>query len=266
MLEMLQYSFILNALLAAIFTGTTGSFYGAFVVQRKMSFLGDGLAHAAFGGIALGLLLQTEPLWIAAPFTILVSIAISFLKEKTKLGADTAIGIFFAVSVALGIVFISLKKDYSVDAFSYLFGSILSVGMGDLIGGVAIFSLTFLAAVKYWKRWAYATFDNELARADKIRVIKDDYALSALLALTIVLSVKLVGIVLVASFLVIPAAAARLVSSTFIKMTVTSIVFGLISSIIGLFASFELDIPSGAAIILAQALIFFVCMFLRINK
>ncbi len=258
MLELLSLEFVQRAFLAGILVGFLGSVFGSIIVQRKMSFLGDGLAHSAFGGVALGLFLGQEPLYIAVPFTLLVSFLITLLKEKSKLENDTSIGIFFAVSVALGIVFISLKKDYSVDAFAYLFGSILSVSNSDLIITVILSLIVIVIFKLFWKRWAYATFDRELASVDKINVVRDDYLLSILLGLIIVTSIKIVGIVLISSFLVIPAASAKLVSRTFYSMTKISILLGIFSSIIGLFISLLLDLPSGAAIILTQALIFLI--------
>lgn len=263
MLEMLSFQFIQRALIGGIIVGFVASFYGVFIVQRKMSFLGDGLSHSAFGGIALGLLLNTEPLLIAVPFTILVSIGIVWLREKTKLELDTSIGILFAVSMALGIIFLSLKANYTVDAFSYLFGSILAIQNLDIWFGVVISLLTIICAFKYWKKWAYASFDSELAKSDKHKVLRDDYILSVLTAVTIVISIKIVGIVLIAAFLVIPAAGARLVSTTFYKMTVISVIFGISSSILGLLASYKLDVPSGALIILVQALIFVIAALFK---
>lgn len=256
MIELFAMPFMIRALIAGILVAFLGSSLGTFVVQRKMSFLGDGLAHAAFGGVALGLLLGLEPLWIAIPFTLIVSIAITWLKDNTNIEQDTSIGIFFAVSVALGVVFLSLKKTYSADAYSYLFGSILSVSTADLYTSIVMVGVTILALFKYWKRWAYSTFDSELAQADRLRTKRDDLVLSALISMVIVLSIKLVGIVLIASFLVIPAATAKLVSRTFSQMTVLSIVFGLFGAIAGLFLSVVFDLPSGAVIILVQATIF----------
>ena len=254
--DIFSMTFFQNALIAGILVGFLGSFYGVFVVQRRMSFLGNGLAHAAFGGVALGLLLQFEPLWIALPFTVIVAVLITFLKEKTTLEIDTSIGIFFALSMALGIVFLSFKKDYSVDAFSYLFGSILMVQKDDIIAVSILALLTIALSFKYWKRWAYATFDRELARADRLKTRTDDYLLSVLIALTIVLSIKLVGIVLIAAFLVIPAATARLISGRFFVMTIYAIIFGILTSLIGLFLSIVFNMPTGAVIILIQAFLF----------
>jgi zinc transport system permease protein len=221
-----------------------------------MSFLGDGLAHVTFGGIALGLLLQFEPFFVALPFTLLVAIALTYLKERTTLEIDTTIGIFFAISVALGILFITLNKRYISDAFSYLFGSILLVSDKDLLISYFFGLATILLAIIFWKRWTYATFDYELAMVDRINVRFDDYLLSVLIALSIVISVKLVGIFLVASFLVIPPAAAKLLSKTFAQMTILSIILGIISSILGIIISILWDLPTGSTIILLQSIIF----------
>lgn len=258
--------FFLKALIAGLLVAYLGSFYGVFVVQRRMSFLGDGLAHAAFGGIALGLLLQTEPLWIALPATVIISILITLLKEKTNLEMDTSIGIFFAVSMALGIIFISIRKDYSFDAFSYLFGSILLVQTIDLFLAIVLTLITILFAYKYWKRWAYATFDTELARTDRLTTRFDDYLLSVLIAVTIVLSIKMVGILLIASFLVIPAATAKLISLRFYSMTISSIIIGLVSTLFGILISIFLNMPTGAIIILTQATFFFIALILSLGR
>jgi zinc transport system permease protein len=256
MLEIFQHHFVIKAILAGVVVGFLGGFYGNFVVQRKMSFLGDGLAHVTFGGIALGLLLQFEPFFVALPFTLLVAIALTYLKERTTLEIDTTIGIFFAISVALGILFITLNKRYISDAFSYLFGSILLVSDKDLLISYFFGLATILLAIIFWKRWTYATFDYELAMVDRINVRFDDYLLSVLIALSIVISVKLVGIFLVASFLVIPPAAAKLLSKTFAQMTILSIILGIISSILGIIISILWDLPTGSTIILLQSIIF----------
>lgn len=262
MLDILTYSFIQRAIIAGLIAGFLGGFYGSFIVQRRMSFLGDGLAHVAFGGIALGLLLQFEPIWIAIPFTIIVAILLTYLKEKTNLEIDTAIGIFFAVSVALGILFISLNKRYTSDAFSYLFGSILLVSNSDLILAGLFTITTFLLSIVFWKRWTYASFDPELALSDRIPVSLDNYLLSVMIALAVVISIKLVGIILVASFLVIPSATAKIVANSFGKLTFCGILFGVISSLVGIYLAVVLDIPSGSGIILTQALIFVLVLLL----
>lgn len=259
MFDIFYFPFFQKAIIAGFFVGFLSGYYGVFIVQRRMGFLGSGLAHSAFGGVAIGIFFNLQPLFIAVPFTILVAIAITYVKTKTKLAEDTTIGIFFSISMAIGIIFIFLKKNYSSDAFNYLFGSILAVSNNDLFI-ISIVSLITIFLLPYWQRWAYSTFDKELALSDKISVLFDDYLLNILIATTIVVSIKIVGIVLIAAFLVIPAATARILANTFAKMTVISILIGILSALIGLLLSYFINIPTGATIILLQALIFFLIM------
>ncbi|RTI14014.1 metal ABC transporter permease [Thermus scotoductus] len=256
MLDALGYPFFQRALLAGLLVSLLSGLLSPFVVQRRLSFLGDGLAHAAFAGVALGLFLRGEPLWFALPFTFLVAMAITLVKEKTELSEDTAIGVFFALSVALGAVFLSKARGYVGDAMGYLFGSLLAVSPGDLwaMGLLLLFLALFLLPL--WGPLAYATLDRELALSDRVPVVLHDYLLSGFIAVGLVLAVKVVGIILVAAFLVIPGAAARLLSRTFAGLTLLSLLLASFSTVLGLFLSFLLDWPSGASIVLLQAVLF----------
>lgn len=265
MLEALSYPFMQRALIAGLLIGAVTSYYGVFIVQRRLSFLGNGLAHAAFGGVALAIMLNQEPLWIAVPFTILVAIAIQWVQDRTALAADTSIGILFSVAMALGIVFLSRTDRYATDAMSYLFGSILTVNATDVTFCVGILALS-AATVPLWGRWAYATMDPELARADGLRTSRDNYLLTICLAVTIVVAMKVVGIVLIAAFAVIPSAAARLLAVRFITMTLLSVFIGTVSVVLGLAISVAMNLPSGASIILLQAAFFFLLMLLPRSK
>lgn len=258
MLSAFHLPFMQRALAAGLLIGATTSYYGVFVVQRGLAFLGDGLAHAALGGVALALLLNQQPLWIALPFTVAVALGITWVTERTRLGGDTTIGVFFALSMALGIIFLSLKQGYAADAITYMFGSILAVSRADLWAAGAVGLLT-LAVLPRWGAWAYASFDRESARADGLPVRRDDYLLSTLIAVAIVVSAKVVGIVLLSSFLVIPAAAARLVVRRFSTLTLLAVACGLGSVLAGLALSYCFDLPSGATIVLVQTLVFAVC-------
>lgn len=254
--EMFSLPFMQRALIAGVLVGFMSGFYGVFVVQRGLSFLGDGLAHAAFGGVALGLLLGAEPLAVAVPFTMAVSAGIIWVQRRGRLGGDTAIGIFFAVSMALGVIFLHYRQGYSTDALSWLFGSILGVGWTDLIVTAAATLATVALGSKMWGAWAYATFDRELATADHVPVQRHDYLLNMAVAVAVVVSVRVVGAALVASFLVIPAATARLAARSLIGMTVASCMIGMGTAAGGLFISYLMDLPTGPAIILLQALVF----------
>lgn len=254
-LEPLAYPFFQRALLAGLLVSLLSGLLSPFVVQRRLSFLGDGLAHAAFAGVALGLFLRGEPLYFALPFTFLVALAITFVRERTELSEDTAIGVFFALSVALGAVFLAKARGYVGDAMGYLFGSLLAVGPGDL-WAIAFLLLFALFLLPLWGPLAYATFDRELALADRLPVVRHDYLLSGFLAVSLVLAVKVVGILLVAAFLVIPGATARLLARTFTGLTLLALLLAALSTGLGLWLSFLLDWPSGASIVLLQALLF----------
>ena len=253
--DVLQLPFMRRALAAGVIVGVLASYYGVFVVQRRLSFLGVGLSHAAFGGVALGLLLQINPLWTALPFTVAVALCITAVTHVGTVSGDTAIGVFFSAALAIGVVLLTFKQSYTTDAFTYLFGSILAVRPVDLwiLGGIALLAM---GSLPLWGRWAYATFDRDLARADGVPVKRDDYVLATLLAVTIVAAVKVVGIVLAAAFFVIPAAAARLLTGTFRGMTILAVGVGACTAVLGLGGSYAFDLPSGAAIILVQAVAF----------
>ncbi len=264
MVEAFTLPFMQRALLAGVLVGAMASYLGVFVVQRRMSFLGSGLGHAALGGVALGLFLGLEPLYVAIPFTVAVALLIAWVRERTALGGDTAVGIFFSLSVAIGIILLSLKTEYAADAFTYLFGSILAVSPADLwaVAGVAVLAL---ASVPLWGRWAYASFDRDLARADRLPVLRDDYLLAALVAAVVVSAVKVVGILLVAAFLVLPPASARLLARTFAGTTGLAIALGVSGVIVGLLLAYLFDVPSGATVILVESALFLLVL-LRSRK
>ena len=262
MVEALSFAFIQRALAAGCLVALVSSYYGAFVVQRRLGFLGSGLAHAAFGGVALGLLLNKEPLVVAVPFTVAIALVITAVRGRTKLSSDTVIGIFFSLAMALGIIFMSLRATYSTDAFAYLFGSILAVTNTD-VWAAAGTAAAALLTVPLWGRLAYATFDRDAALADRLPVDLDDYILSALIAVTIVIATKVVGIVLLSAFFIIPAASARLIARKFSTMTLLSAVFGIATVVAGMWASYALDLPSGAMIILVEVGVFILALLFK---
>ncbi|MBM3288875.1 MAG: metal ABC transporter permease [Candidatus Hydrogenedentes bacterium] len=253
--ELLSFGIMQRALACGVLVGFVAGYFGVFVVQRRMAFLGSGLAHAAFGGIALGILASVPPIYAAIPFTVIVAIAIVWVRERSALAEDTSIGVLFSVSMALGVVFIALKKGFAGDALAYLFGSIVAVSAADVWLALAMAGAT-IATVPLWGAWAYAAFDRNLARTDRLPAAAHDYALAVAMAVAIVVSIKIVGILLISAFLVLPAAAARMMSRSFRQMTVLSILIGTTTPAVGLYASYVTDLPSGATIILIQAAVF----------
>jgi zinc transport system permease protein len=262
MLEILAMPFMQRALIGALLVGVVSGYFGPFIVQRRLAFLGSGLAHGAFGGVALGIFLGVQPLWVAAPFTAIVAVAIVWLRNQSELETDTTIGIFFALSMALGIIFLGYTEGYARDAFAYLFGSVFAVTATDLwtMGAVALLTI---ATVPLWSRWAYATFDANLSKADRIPVTRHDYFLVVAIAVAVVAAIKVVGIVLMAAFLVLPPATARLLARTFGGMTALSIIIGAATALAGIIAAYYTDLPGGPAIILVQGAAFFAALIGR---
>jgi zinc transport system permease protein len=251
MMEAFSEAFMQRALIAGLLVAAATSFFSPFVVQRRMAFLGSGLAHAAFGGVALGVFLGMSPLMVALPFTVVSALGIVAVQHRSLLDIDTAIGILFALAMALGIIFLALSPFYSRDAFTYLFGSLLALRASDVWLAAVVAGVTALLT-PWWSAWAYASFDRELARADRVPVERHDYLLAAALAVIIVASIKVIGIILVSAFLVLPGAAARPLARRFSTFTILSVLIGVATTALGLYLSYRQNLPSGPVIILCQ--------------
>jgi zinc transport system permease protein len=245
-----------RALLAGCLLSALLATLGVLVTARGLAYLGDGLSHAAFGGIALGMFLGlASPLAIAIPFTALAAIGIGALRRKGGLRSDVAMAVLFAACFAIGVVLLQYVKRTQAhfDPEQLLFGNILLVGSDDLYVVLGIAGITFAFFVFAWTRIAYATFDEDLARLSGIEVGWLESALLALLAAVVVASIRLAGVVLVSAFLVIPAAFGRLVGRTLSGV----VLFAMAAGIAGVFAGFvlahALAWPEGATIVLVLA-------------
>jgi ABC-type Mn2+/Zn2+ transport system permease subunit len=258
-----QYDFMQRAFVAALVVGVLCSALGTYVVLRKLSFIGDGLAHASFAGIVVAYLRGANFYGGAAVATIVTALAIGFVNRRGRVSLDTAIGVLFTAAFALGIFLMSRSQTATVDLQNYLFGDILGVSSSDVavIVGVGLAIAVLVGAL--WRPLLYTSFDPVVAEAAGIRAWFIEYALLVILALTIIVSVQLVGIVLVAALLVTPAAAAAQLTQRFIPMMVLSCGFGITSAIGGLYASYELHASSGATIVLLATLIFFAALTVR---
>lgn len=256
MLEILSYTFMQRALLASVFIGTVSAVIGVYVVLRGLSFIGAGIAHASFGGVALGFLLGINPTLTAVGFCLLTAWGIAWTSRRAEVKEDTAIGIFFAATMALGILFIGLMEDYNVDLFGYLFGSVLSVTRADLWLSGLLGTGVLLTVGLFFKELLFITFDPEMARVSGLPATALYVLLLSLMALTIVLSIKVVGIILVSALIVIPAAAAYQLTEDFWPMMILAVIIGNLSALIGLFLSYELDTASGATMVLTATLVF----------
>ncbi len=254
--EALQYGFIQRALLAGSFIALSCSFLGVFLVLRRFSLIGDGLAHVAFGTIGLGLLLQAHPLYISAPLVMLASLWISMLSEKAKIHGDAAIGLVSALGISTGIMLASLGQGFNVDLFSYLFGSILAIGDGEVIFSV-ILSLVVLAVVRLFLHDLFAlTFQEEYARVLGIKTRRVVHVLTLCTALTVVLGIRVVGTMLVSSLIIFPAVTALQVARSFKTVLIIAAFTAVTSVVSGIFISFLFDLPTGATIVYVNFLFF----------
>lgn len=254
--EILAYTFMQRALAASVLIGTLSAVIGVYVVLRGLAFIGAGIAHASFGGVALGFLLGINPILAAVGFCLVTAWGIAWTSRRAEVKEDTAIGIFFAATMALGILFIGLLHDYNVDLFGYLFGSVLAVTREDLLLSLGLGAGVLLTVGLFFKELLFITFDPEMARVSGLPAGALYVLLLSLMALTIVLSIKVVGIILVSALIVIPAAAAYQLTEDFRRMMLLAVVIGNLSAIVGLFLSYGLDTASGATMVLTATTLF----------
>lgn len=253
---MLAYGFAQRALLGGVIIATVCSLVSFLVVLRRMAFVGMGISHAAFGGVALGLVAGIDPLLSTGGFCVLVALGIGLLGERGRIHEDTVIGILFAAAMALGVVLVRAAHAYNLDLMSYLFGSILALGWTDVLimGLVSLFALVYLFL--FFKELLFISFDRETAMASGLPVRSIDYSFLAVLALVVVVSMKLVGIILVSALLVIPAAAGMQLFRNYRWVLVAAEAVGVSSVVLGLYLSYVFDVASGASIVLVLFFLF----------
>lgn len=259
--SILQYPFMQRALVAGLAIGFLCAVIGVFVTLRSMSFFSDAIAHAALAGIALGVLLGMDPVLAAVIFCVVVALGITYLTVRTELTSDTVIGVFFSGSMALGVLVIGFQKGYQTDLLSYLFGDILSVSDLDVVLALAL--TTLVVGLIFWRSTLLikVALNRDLAQVEGVNAVAWDYLFMVLLALTVSVSLRIVGIVLVSALIIVPAAAARNLARDFRGLMGMAAAIGLVSAVVGLVASFYTDTPSGPTIVL-MAIVIFVASFL----
>ena len=261
--HMFGYAFMQKALLAAVLVGALCSTVAFFVVLKRLSFLGVGIAHTAMGGIAVGLVTGLNPFFCGTVFALFTALAVGDVSRRGRLGEDAVIGIFFAAGMAFGIALLSSRKGYYPEVFSLLFGNILAVSGEDLRLLAAVMVLVLLFIGLFFRELLAISFDEEAARAGGLPVIPLYLGLLTTMALTIMVSVKLVGIVLASALLVIPAATGYRLSKNYRGMFLLSLLTGIGGSVGGLVLSYFFNLPPGAAIVLFMALLFVISMLYR---
>jgi ABC-type Mn2+/Zn2+ transport system permease subunit len=261
-LEPLSLALFVRALAASALVGVVCAVVGTYVVLRGIAFIGDAISHAAFPGIVAAYLLGGSFLLGAAIAAVATAVAIGAVARRARIRQDTAIGVLFAGTFALGVFMFSMIQGYVGDLFGFLFGNVLAISPDDLLG-LAILSAGVLAIVALlWKELLYATFDPLGAGASGFRVELLEYVFLGLVALTIVISLEAVGIILVVAMLVTPAATAQLLTVRFGRLMAAAVVVGIASAVVGLYLSYWLNAASGATIVLVQTAAFLLVLAL----
>lgn len=259
-LDPLAFSFFVRALIAAVIVGLVCAVVGSYMVLRGLAFMGDALSHSAFPGVVVAYLIHVPFYLGAGAAAVATSLAIGWVTRRGTLRGDTAIGVLFAAMFALGIFLFSRIPNYVGDLFGFLFGEILGIGVGDLVALTVLAVIVLATVALLWKELLYSTFDQLGAAASGLPVVRLEYLFLALIALTIVVSLQAVGIILVVAMLVTPAATAQLVTQSFGRLVSVAVLVGVVSPVIGLYASYWLNAASGATIVLVESAVFLVAL------
>ena len=259
LLELLQYTFFKHALLGSLFASIACGIIGTYIVTRRLVFISGGITHASFGGIGIGLYTGFSPILSAAIFSVLSAFGVEWLSKRKDMREDSAIAVFWTFGMAIGIIFSFLSPGFAPDLSAFLFGNILTITRTDIIV-LAVLSLLLIAFFSiFLSPIIHIAFDREFARSQRIPVVLFEYILMMFIALTIVACLRMIGIVLAMSLLTIPQLTANLFTVSFKKIIFLSILFAYIGCLGGLLLSYQLQIPSGAAIIFFSILTYALC-------
>lgn len=253
--DLLQYGYLSNALTACVLSGIACGIVGTYVVCRRMVFLAGGITHASFGGLGIAFWMGANPIGGALVFAVLSALGIEWAGSRGRIREDSAIGIIWSVGMAVGALFMSLRPGYtSGDLSAYLFGSIITVTREDVIA-LAVLTLLILVGAALWLRPVmYVAFDREFARSRGIRTRVISYLMAALVAVTIVLSIRIMGIVLLISLLTMPVVIVNAFTRSYRRIAAAAPVVAVAGNVAGLVASYHFEVPPGAAIIFTLTL------------
>lgn len=261
--EILTYTFMQRAIVCGIAISLMCSLIGLFLVLRKQSLFGDALAHAAFGGIAAGLYLGIYPLWTAFAVSVSSALALTKIKQKFQISSDATVAILLSSGLAMGVILISLAKGFTVDIFSFLFGSILLVSLQNTLLILGLCGTILVIILLLYKKLVYTTFSEEQAKVSGISVDKINYLFVVIAAITVVSSMQLVGILLTSSLIVVPNVTAILFSRGFKQTAILSMSFAVFSAIVGILSSYVLNVAPGGMIVLISIIIFGISLCIK---
>jgi len=264
--EYLHYGFIQRALVCGSFIALLCSTLGVILVLRRFSLIGDGLAHVTFGSVALGLFFRVYPLYVSIPLVMLCSLGILKLTQRARLYGDAAIGVVSSIGIAGGVILASVAGGFNVDLFSYLFGNILAIGRDELYISVALSVVVLAVILLFFNDIFSMTFDEEFARVSGISTEKLNTVLVLLTAITVVLTMSVVGIMLVSALLILPAVTALQLSRGFRNAILISACAALASVVGGVFISLAMNLPTGATIVMTNFLLFLSAFAFRLAR
>ena len=250
MIEALQFGFMRNALLAGVLVSIACGIIGTFVVINRIVFVSGGIAHAAYGGIGLGYFFKFNPVLGAIVFSVAAAVGMGAVQRKTRQRADTIIGVMWAIGMALGIILVDLTEGYKADLMSYLFGSILAVPSGDLLIMLALDLIIITLVALFYKELLAISFDETFATVENVPVDAIHMLLLCLIALTVVMMMRVVGLIMVIALLTMPAAISGQFVRDMKRMMVLASILGVLFTTTGLWLSYFLNLTSGATIIL----------------
>ncbi|MCG2767963.1 MAG: metal ABC transporter permease [Anaerolineae bacterium] len=263
MIEALQFDFMRNALMAGVLVSIACGIIGTYVVINRIVFLSGGIAHAAYGGIGLGYFFKFNPVLGAIIFSLASALGMGMVHRKTRQRADTIIGVMWAIGMALGIIFVDLTEGYKADLMSYLFGSILAVPSSDLLIMLALDIVIILLVMLFYKELLAVSFDETFAAVSGVPVDAIYLMLVSMIALTVVMMMRVVGLIMVIALLTMPAAISGMLVRDMKKMMVLAILLGVLFTTTGLWLSYHLNLTSGATIILVSGFAYLLAMASR---
>lgn len=256
MTDLLQFAFFRNALFGSLLTAIACGIVGTYIVSRRLVFISGGITHASFGGLGLGFYLGMNPILMAMLFSILSAFGVEWVSKTQNVREDSAIAGIWSLGMALGVIFIFLTPGYAPNLSAYLFGNILTISAADIRWIGALAGVLSVVCVLFLRNIVYVAFDRDFAVTQHLPVKAIEYMMMFFIALTIVLSIRLVGIMLLMSLLTLPQIMVNMFTSDFRKMIWGSIVVGFLGCVAGLVLSYYLNVPSGAFIILVLVVLF----------
>ena len=259
MLDLFNYTFFQHALLGSLLASIACGIIGTYIVTRRLVFISGGITHASFGGIGIGLYSGISPLLSAAVFSVLSAFGVEWLSKRKDIREDSAIAVFWTFGMAIGIIFSFLSPEFTPDLSTYLFGNILTITTTDIWALACLATLLTVFFSCFLNSIIYIAFDRKFARSQRIPVVLFEYILMMFTALTIVACLRMIGIVLVISLLTLPQITANLFTHSFKRIIWLSIGIGYVGCLGGLLLSYQMQIPSGAAIIFFSILVYGLC-------